>query len=351
MNFVKEQRVNGNRWIKPIHLRYTLMGFERNYQVKILSKQLNLQKLSFSTLNNKSKLNPWFISGFVDGEGSFFTTIYKNNNYKKSWYLKINFAIGLGKNDLSLLLQIQEFFGGIGSIIINQNQNMVIYSVGKIEDLTNIIIPFFEKYLLLTQKAADFILFKQILELMKNKEHLSIEGLQKIINIKASMNSGLSDVLKSNFKKIIPVERPLILTENITDPNWLAGFVCGEGKFEVRISQSKSVKIGYYVILRFRIYQHERNIKLMELLVKYLGGGKLEKQTNQKVVNLLINKISDITNIIIPFFEVHPLNGVKQLDFLDWCKIANLMNKGSHLTIEGLDLIRKIKSNINKGRK
>jgi hypothetical protein len=55
----------------------------------------------------------------------------------------------------------------------------------------------------------------------------------------------------------------------------------------------------------------------MELLVKYLGGGKLEKQTNQKVVNLLINKISDITNIIIPFFEVHPLNGVKQLDYLD----------------------------------
>jgi hypothetical protein len=133
--------------------------------------------------------------------------------------LKINFAIGLGKNDLSLLLQIQEFFGGIGSIIINQNQNMVIYSVGKIEDLTNIIIPFFEKYPLLTQKAADFILFKQVIELMKNKEHLSIEGLQKIINIKASMNSGLSDVLKSNFKKIIPVERPLILTENIPDPN------------------------------------------------------------------------------------------------------------------------------------
>ena len=40
MNSVKEQRVDGNLWIKPIHIRCSLMGFERNYQVKIPSKQL-----------------------------------------------------------------------------------------------------------------------------------------------------------------------------------------------------------------------------------------------------------------------------------------------------------------------
>jgi len=113
----------------------------------------------------------------VDAEGSFFTSIFKSNTYKLGWYLKTNFAIGFGKNELSLLLQIQEFFGGIGSIIINKNENMVIFSVRKIEDLINIIIPHFEKYPLLTKKAADFILFKQIIELMKNKEHLSINGL------------------------------------------------------------------------------------------------------------------------------------------------------------------------------
>jgi hypothetical protein len=70
--------------------------------------------------------------------------------------LKSNFAISLGKNDLSLLLQIQKYFGGIGTIITNQNRNMVIYSVGRIEDLINNINSHFEKYLLLNQKAADF---------------------------------------------------------------------------------------------------------------------------------------------------------------------------------------------------
>ena len=43
--------------------------------------------------------------------------------------------------------------------------------------------------------------------------------------------------------------------------------------------------------------------------------------------------------------------GTKQLDYLDWCKIANLMNEGSHLTVEGLDLIKKIKSNLLRERK
>jgi hypothetical protein len=51
----------------------------------------------------------------------------------------------------------------------------------------------------------------------------------------------------------------------------------GEGKFDVRNSPSKSVKIRYSVALRFRIYQHYRDIKLIELLIKYLGCGKIEK--------------------------------------------------------------------------
>ena len=201
---------------------------------------------------------------------------------------------------------------------------------------------------MLNQKAADFILFKRVVELMKNKEHLSIEGLQKIINIKASMNLGLSDILKSELSKITPVERPIIITNNIPDANWVSGFTTGEGNFDVRISKSKSVKIGYYVTLRFIIYQHERDIKLIELLIKYLGAGKLEKHPSNPIVNLTINKISVISKIIIPYFEQTHLFGVKQLNCVDWCKIVKLMNEGSHLTIEGLALIRQIKSKMNK---
>ena len=46
---------------------------------------------------------------------------------------------------------------------------------------------------------------------MKVKKHLTLEGAQEIMAIKASMNNGLSNELKTAFlNTIIPVERPKV---------------------------------------------------------------------------------------------------------------------------------------------
>ena len=58
------------------------MGCESNYQVKVPSKQLIR---NFSTIKNPSNLNPWFLTGFTDGEGSFSVIIDKNNKRKLGW--------------------------------------------------------------------------------------------------------------------------------------------------------------------------------------------------------------------------------------------------------------------------
>jgi hypothetical protein len=79
---VKEQRVDGS-WCnlhKYLHLRCTLMGFERNYQVKYPSKQLSIKK--FSTLTYPTYVNPWFWTGLIDAEGSFSVIIDKNQTRK-----------------------------------------------------------------------------------------------------------------------------------------------------------------------------------------------------------------------------------------------------------------------------
>jgi hypothetical protein len=69
------------------------------------------------------------------------------------------------------------------------------------------------KYPLLTQKRVSFLLFKDIIELMKNKEHLTPKGLHLIMGIRASMNKGISsELLKyfNNEKQVIPVSKPLV---------------------------------------------------------------------------------------------------------------------------------------------
>jgi LAGLIDADG endonuclease len=258
--------------------------------------------------------------------------------------------MGLHNRDLSLLLQLQQNLGGIGSIHINSTLNKVNLSVDSKKDLT-ILIHHLENYPLLTQKGADFILFKEAVKLMIIKDHLSIEGLKKIINIKASMNLGLSDFLKSEFNEINPVERPEIQTDNIPDSNWVAGFATGEGNFDVRITRQSTNNIGYRVQLRFRISQHDRDTKLMEHVMKYLGTGKIYKYSSKSAIVLTIFNFSDITNLILPFFEQNPILGMKFCDYLDWCKIAKFMKEGKHLTLEGLNKIRLIQSGMNTGRK
>ena len=102
---VKEQRVDGSWFIKKIliNLRCTLMGGASCYQVKILSKQLNFNR-NFSTLVQNSKLNPWFVTGFVVGEGSFGITIYIDNRIKDRlvWAVKPSFQISLNSKDTNL---------------------------------------------------------------------------------------------------------------------------------------------------------------------------------------------------------------------------------------------------------
>jgi hypothetical protein len=142
--------------------------------------------------------------------------IHKVSNSKIGYSVKIAFQIGLHKKDLLLLEKIKLFFG-VG-IISNDGENSIKYQVRSIEDL-KIIVNHFDKFPLLTQKQADFLLFKSVFELMCFKEHLTNEGLYKIVALKASMNNGLSDQLKIAFPDVTPVKRPSILNNKVTDPN------------------------------------------------------------------------------------------------------------------------------------
>ncbi len=91
------------------------------------------------------------------------------------------------------------------------------FRVSSREDIFNIVIPHFEKYPLITQKKEDFELFKSILAKMNNRDHLTSDGIQEIINIRSSMNLGLSDNLRAAFPNTVPIPRREI-DEEIPDP-------------------------------------------------------------------------------------------------------------------------------------
>lgn len=360
---LKEQRVDGKLCNKiGLHLRYTLLGFERNRLIKILSNLIIIRR-ACSTMKfvgskevyqhtssvTDSNLNPWFIAGLADGECYFMVRIRKNSKYRTGWLVSGLFSIVLHKKDLQLLKEIQIFFGGIGKIHKN-GTNTYSFRVESLESIWKVLIPFFDQYPLITQKLGDYLLFKDVIKIIKDKAHLTEIGLAKIVELKASLNKGLSDELKTAFPQCVPAVIPIVVNKKILHPQWLAGFASGEGCFQVKVIKPSSTKIGFQVILVFKITQHARDIKLLKSLIDYLGCGVIEKDPRGPYYDFSVYKFLDNYEKILPFFHNYTIKGVKFEDFKDWSEVAKIMQTNKHKTKEGLDKILLIKSRMNKGR-
>ena len=121
-------------------------------------------------------LNPYFVTGFIDGEGCFSIDIYENNKLKIGWCVKLTFIIVIHKKDQDVLKYIQNYLK-VGRIT-KHRLNSVQFRIESIKDLV-LLINHFDNYPLITQKRADYKLLKSAFKLMERGEHLTSEGLKK----------------------------------------------------------------------------------------------------------------------------------------------------------------------------
>jgi hypothetical protein len=98
------------------------------------------------------------------------------------------------------------------------------YRVSSLKNL-RVITTHFENYPLMTQKSADYLLFKQSIDLIQEKLHLTEKGLLTLVGIKYVLNWGLSEKFKETFPNMIPVVRPKVDFSEIKDVYLLIGFV------------------------------------------------------------------------------------------------------------------------------
>ena len=306
-------------------------------------------RLISSSAATRGALDPWFITGFTDAEGSFGANFRRSTALALGMRFQPVMAIQLHKKDIDLLNEIRGYFGNVG--FITEGENLASFRVQSLKEISANIIPHFDKYPLITQKQADYLLFREIVMKMIRKEHLSKEGIQSIVNIKASLNLGLSEDLKVTFPETKPVARPVVSDQKISNPGWIAGFTSGDGSFSVSVYNTPARKLGVRVLIRFMITQHLRDELLMKSLVEYLDCGSYTSRGTREWGEFVVYNISDITEKIIPFFQKYKIRGRKFEDFQDWCQIVELMKDDKGLSQKKLDQIIKIKSSMNKGRK
>lgn len=294
--------------------------------------------------NENYKLNPWFVTGLIDAEGSFTVSVLKSSSTKTGWTINARFTITSHISDLNLILNLKHFFGdNIGKIV--KFKDTCTFRVDKLIDILDTIIPHFDKYPLVTHKLADYILFKEIVCLMKNKEHLTLDGLNKILSYKASLNLGLSEKLKNIFLNIEAVKRPLVTNKDIPSPFWMAGFTTGDGSFYLVIRSNKLNNIARTDI-GFTVTQHKRDAILLEKFITFFKCGRIKKDSRYPVYYFVVSNIKDITNKIIPFFKKYNTKGIKHLNFADWCDGAKIIQSKSHLSKEGVEHIRILQTNM-----
>lgn len=135
---------------------------------------------------------------------------------------------------------------------------------------------------------------------------------------------------------------------NLT-PDWVVGFVDGEGCFYVGFYAHPEMTAGYQVLPEFRVVQHYRDIKILYALKRFFKCGVVRKNHEDRY-EFRVRKIDDLIKIV-NFFEKHPLKTSKNVDFKKFAKIIRKMQKGEHLSFEGLKEIIKTSLEMNTRNK
>ena len=143
------------------------------------------------TKDTSRTLDPNWIVGFVDGEGCFSVSVHRNQRYARrtgGWQLTPVFQVYQHEKERALLDCIRDHFGCGKLYHKGPRSSVLTYSVGRLEDLEQRVIPFFERYQLIV-KEADFRLFAEIVRSMRRRDHWLPDVFDRLVRLAYTMNA------------------------------------------------------------------------------------------------------------------------------------------------------------------
>ena len=129
-----------------------------------------------------------YLTGLVDGEGSFLISFSLRQKRKFGIEPRPSFCISLHQRDVHVLEQVRTFLG-CGGIRYNSSDGCYKYETRSLDEIVTKIIPHFQKYPLQTSKQKSFQLFQEICRMMRSNLHLNREGLIAILELAYQMNN------------------------------------------------------------------------------------------------------------------------------------------------------------------
>ena len=130
----------------------------------------------------------YYLAGFTDGEGSFNVSFRLRQDYKQvPW--KVSLCFNISQKDKVILALFKRHLNC--GTLRQRKDGIWYYEVNNLNAIIQNVIPFFRKFRFLSaKKKRDFSKFCQITEILSKGEHLTEDGIRKILEIRREMNDG-----------------------------------------------------------------------------------------------------------------------------------------------------------------
>ena len=149
--------------------------------------------------------------------------------------------------------------------------------------------------------------------------------------------------------------------ERLIKSGWVVGFVDGEGCFSIGFVKQPNragrvgYRTGYQVMHRFVLTQGAASIAALEELKEFFGVGRVYRNRRhdnhrEDLLQYRVERRADLLEVVVPFFERHPLRTAKQLDFEKFSSCVRRVASGDHLNAAGLLGIVEIAQTMNHRR-
>jgi len=130
--------------------------------------------------------------------------------------------------------------------------------------------------------------------------------------------------------------------------HYVAGFVDGEGSFNVPIRRSGDRGLPWRVSLSFNVSQ--LGAEAPRFLHGVFGEGTVRGR-GDGVFYFEVTKLRALEDRVFPFFARFPLRGSKREDLRIFREISLLLQSGRHLSVAGIIEILALRAPMNRGGK
>src|SRR3954468_22078737 len=285
-----------------------------------------------------NNLHPNYIAGLIDGEGSFNITISKDDSRSAGHRVVCEMHVTQKTHSASVLYLLKEFFGCGVVKIDNKNTDGLKDQLSSIVDISRVLIPHLDKYPLLTSKYLNYLTFKKAIKMLENKEHLTLQGIEKLKNMASQMNTNRTFEEKGQFCQ----EHT---SKSTISPEWIQGFTYAEGclyfymgKPNIKGKESST----WYLQASLEIAQNTHDVSVLEMIKRFFNCGIIKPkrqddfletaQSTRSVSRYVISNLTDVMKTVIPFFDEYLLLTNKSLDFVDWKRLIEMKNSKQHYT-------------------